>query len=325
MNEMIKTPYLRPNLENQGEVPPVGELIYSPDICFAGMHPIANFQEVLKQSDSYSQNIEADAVCDVNNYIYLRCKNGSDKACSIQAQLYIVPEIQCSHPEAWTALPVDNRDEGEGNTVNVIPLMQPGEIGVAEAPFIWKRPSSHNMQAYSLIARLFSDDFPNEKPEVFLAPTPMSKLLKDGLLWAQHDISKLKFNPNEPFLCKDINLNIPTDTLFKQANWLLVIKSHKFDNWDIQIQSSRTDEEGNDIYMERRAIEPHFIVGSYVMSPGFFTRLSLFFYPRTIEIEVDEDAYLAVELYYGVPLKNAFKDSKITRSSILQAKDTDKT
>ena len=328
MNEIVKTPYMRPNLENQGEVPPTGEVICSPDICFAGMHPIADFQTTLKQTESYSQIIEEVATCEVNNYVYLRCRNGAEKAVSIQAQLYIVPKTKCIFPEEWIPLSVDNREEAEGNTTNIIPLMQPGEIGVAEAPFIWKKPSSDNLNDYCLMARLFSDEFPNDKPQAssVLKPTYMIEFLQDGLLWAQHNISKLEFNPNKPFWSKDINLNIPTDTSLKNHNCLISIESSKFEKWDIQIQASRTDEEGKEIYMERRPVESEFILGHYIMSPGFFTRMSFLLYPRTTDITVDNDAYITVGIYNKVSASVEIPDmnSAIQHIKVICADDINK-
>ena len=312
MNEIVKTPYLRPNLENQGEVPPIGEIIFSPDICFAGMHPIADFQKSLKEAENYSRTIEEIAVCEVNNYVYLRCKNGSEKDTSIQAQLYVVPKNKSIFPEEWIPLPIDKCDENEGDTTNHIPLMKPGEIGVVENPFIWKKPSSDHFTDYCLIARLFSDEFPNSKPQSssVLKPTYMIDFLQDGLLWAQHNISNPVFNPNKSFLSKDINFNIPVDTSLKNQDCLILIESYKFDKWDIQIQASRTDENSKEIYMERRPVESEFILGHYIMSSGFFTRMSFLLYPRTTDVTVDNDAYIKVGIYNKVSTSTEILDTK---------------
>lgn len=314
MSTTVETPYIRPNLDNQGEVPPVGEIIYSPDVCFAGIHPIGNFQEALKQPESYAQAIENEAFSNMDNYVYLRCKNGATKSVTIQAQLFAVPKNKSMFPDAWVPLSVDSQEEKEGNITNVIPAMQPGEIGVTEAPFIWKSPDT---ESYSLIARLFSDEFPNDMPQSSdLKPVYIADLLKDGLLWAQRNIAEVKFNPNQPYMKKDISLNIPTDSMYQKSKWLILLKSHKFDTWDIQIQASRTDEEGTEIAMERRRMEEQAILGTYVMSPGFYSRVSIMLYPTTVDVTVADDAYVNLELYYGIPTADKEATEKVTPTVI---------
>lgn len=299
MNEIVKTPFLRPNLENQGEIPPTGSVVSSPDIWCAGIHPVADYRKVLSQPDSYVTMSEEIPVENMDNYFYVRCKNGASEDIDMQVQLYYTNASLVCWPSDWKPIDVDNRED----KINYIPSMKPGEIGVTEAPFVWaipKRPQSGD--EYCFIARLFSDKFPNKIPSG-ISPVYMASLIQNNLMWTERNILKMTFNPDLPMLSAKINLNVPTDTSFIGNQWMLDVESVKMGDWNIQVQSSRTDSAGHEVFLQRTSLkQQHIIIGNFNFQPGFFTELSILLYPNTSMTRPEEDAKLIFHLYYDVPI-----------------------
>lgn len=298
MNEIVKEPFLRPNLENQGDIPPKGSIVSSPDIWCAGIHPIADCRKVLSQPDSYATMSEEIPVENMDNYFYVRCKNGADEDTDMQVQLYYANASLVCWPSDWKPIDVDNRED----KINYIPSMKSGEIGVTEAPFVWvppKRPQSDD--GYCFIARLFSDKFSNPIPSG-ISPIHMASLIQNNLLWTEQNILKMTFSPNFPMLFTKINLNVPTNTSFTGNQWILDVESVKMDDWKIEVHSSRTDSDGYEIFLQRTSLkQQHIIVGNYNFQPGFFTELSILLYPNTSMMQSEEGAKLIFHLYYNVP------------------------
>ena len=68
--------------------------------------------------------------------------------------------------------------------------------------------------------------------------------------------------------------------------------------------------------MERRRMEEQAILGTYVMSPGFYARVSIMLYPTTVDVTVADDAYVNLELYYGIPTADKEATEKVTPTVI---------
>lgn len=190
MNEIVKTPFLRPNLQSQGEVPPEGELCLSPDIWCAGIHPMANFQEALATQESYGMLSVEPLVENKKNYFYVRCKNGSSELVEqLQVKLYYTRATIICWPSEWIEMDTDN---SQATHINVIESIPAGEVGVVQAPFVWDfhtRPQTGD--EYCFIAQLFSDLYPNPKPSV-QKPIYIAAMLTNGLLWAEQNIRQME-------------------------------------------------------------------------------------------------------------------------------------
>ena len=306
MNEFVKTPFMRPNLENQGEIPATGNIALSPDIWCAGVHAVANYQEILKQPDSYATMSEEIPVENMNNYFYVRCKNRAEEKTDMQVQLYYTNASLICWPSNWKAIKVDNCED----KINYIPPMKPDEIGVTAAPFVWELPKSPIAgDEYCFIARMFSDKYPNPIPSS-KSPIYMASIIQNNLLWAERNIAQLTYNPNFPMVSAKINLNVPVGTLYTGDNWMLDVESEKLDDWDIQIQSSRTDSKGKEIFLSRNSLKQHnIIVGNFNFQPGFFTEISVMLYPTTSQIQPTEGSKVVIHLYYDVPF-NEMEEAK---------------
>lgn len=299
MNEFVKTPFMRPNLENQGEIPPTGNIALSPDIWCAGTHPVANYREVLKQPDSYAAMSEVIPVENMDNYFYVRCKNRSEESTDMQVQLYYTNASLICWPSNWKAMEVDNRED----KINYIPPMKPDEIGVTAAPFVWKIPQRPKVgDEYCFIARMFSDKYRNLIPSG-ISPIYMASIIQNNLLWAERNIAQITYNSNLPLVSANVNLNIPVDTHYIGNKWMLAVVSEKMDDWCVQVQSSRTDSDGKEIFRGKASLSKSNIpIGEFNFQPAFFTELSVMLYPPATQIQPKEGAKVVIHLYYDVPL-----------------------
>lgn len=295
MSEKVKTPFLRPNLQNQGEVPPEGELCVSPDIWCAGIHPVADFQNTLATDESYAKLSSEPLVENKKNYFYVRCKNGSDETVSqLQVKLYYTRASIICWPGDWVEIGIDT---AQSSTTNTIEAVEAGAIGVVKAPFVW---DFHSQPAcddnYCFIAQLFSDKYPNPLPSV-QHPIYIAAMLEKNLLWAEQNIRTMECNPDVPKTSFDFALPIPADATPKTNDYLLIVRMSGLSTpWQFLVQSSRTDSNGKEIGAQIGDLQALNMVGNYTFVPGFYSQITVSLFNKTGELP-PAGSFVQVEVY----------------------------
>ncbi len=273
MGQKFDKIYLRCNLQSDGTIPDQGNPASSPDIFSNGTEALANFRTVLATEESWKTQVPDKSVTGRDNYCYLRCRNNSDKAQSAKAQLFYVKASLILWPSVWiaNAMKVDL----QGNTVNNIPEMQPGEIGVAERPFIWTMPQSPGNDHYCLVGRIFNENYPNPIPNPG-QPVDMATIIQTNLMYAKRNINIITVD-TEGLGYYSVMLTAPA-TLQKPAKFHLFMYPSGAAGWDVETTCSMTDRDGRKIGMEKRHIEndDDIYMGQCVLEPGFAGVLSTY-------------------------------------------------
>jgi hypothetical protein len=274
MGTKFENVYLRCSLNSDGNVPDNGDSSSSPDIFSNGADALADFQNVLTTAESYSKQPKDKSVTGVDNYCYLRCKNNSNKAISAKAQLFYVQSSVILWPSCWVDNPMYVDLSGE--TVNTIPEIQPGAIGVVERPFIWKTPTPNaTNNHYCLIGRLFTEDTPNPIPDVG-HPISMATIIQTNLMFAKRNISIINTDSAGNAYCR-VMLNAPA-SLMKPAKFHLFMYVDGAKGWDVETKCSETDMNGRTIGLSKRTIENNddIYMGQCVLEPGFAAILTTY-------------------------------------------------
>ncbi|MDE5577086.1 MAG: hypothetical protein K2J11_06840 [Oscillospiraceae bacterium] len=274
MAEVLKEPFLRPNINNKGTLPDGKESTCEcPDIWCAGDTPIFDFQK--KLADDYDKASDTQYVRGHDNYFYLRMKNGSEKEIKdMSAKLYYAKASVINWPSEWKSVPVENQDEGD--TVNSFGTVAAGAVGVVKAPFILERDLAVD-ENYCFIAQIYSDYYPNLKPAGD-SPLYVSSLLKQHLLWGQQNMAAVSAG-NVPQVDITLHITFPAELTATGNLWLLSLHTENADKLDVEIRNSRTDDEGKEIKLERqRANENMPIAGRFVLNKGYNSQVSLYVY-----------------------------------------------
>lgn len=273
MAEVLKEPFLRPNINNKGTLPDGKESTCEcPDIWCAGDTPIFDFRK--KLADDYAKASDTQYVRGHDNYFYLRMKNGSEKEIKdMSAKLYYAKASIINWPSEWKSVSVENQDEGD--TVNSFGTVAAGAVGVVKAPFILERDLAVD-ENYCFIAQIYSDDYPNPKPED--NPLYISSLLKEHLLWGQQNMTAISAG-NVPQVDITRHITVPAESTGTGKLWLLSLHTENADKLDVEIRNSRTDDEGKEIKLERqRAKSDMPIAGRFVLNKGYNSQVSLYVY-----------------------------------------------
>ena len=277
MAEKINEPFIRPNIDNQGTRPDENESIsQSPDIWCAGDKPVFNFQKVLADDDHYGIASEEGYVQGHDNYFYLRFKNGSDKPVKdMCAELYYQEATLINWVSDWKRIPVEGQNDSD--TVNHFDTVEPDAVGVAKAPFLLRGDLAAG-ENYCLIARLWSREYHNDKPTD--ACIYIGQMLKKNMLWGQLNMEKISVRNVPNVVCK-FNLSVPAESSYNSDIWYLILESTNAVNTgiEIEIRNSRTDDDGNQILLERCPVYNNFIViGRHRLKGGYHSQISAYFY-----------------------------------------------
>lgn len=274
MAEVLKEPFLRPNINNKGTLPDGKESTCEcPDIWCAGDTPIFDFRK--KLAEDYGKASDTQYVRGHDNYFYLRMKNGSEKEIKdMSARLYYAKASIINWPSEWKSVSVENQDEGD--TVNSFGNVAAGAVGVVKAPFILERDLAVD-ENYCFIAQIYSDAYPNPKPEED-NPLYISSLLKQHLLWGQQNMTAISAG-NVPQVDIKRHITVPAESTGTGKLWLLSLHTENADKLDVEVRNSRTDDEGKEIKLERqRAKSDMPIAGRFVLNKGYNSQVSLYVY-----------------------------------------------
>lgn len=274
MAEVLKEPFLRPNINNKGTLPAGKESTCEcPDIWCAGDTPIFDFQK--KLADDYDKASDTQYVRGHDNYFYLRMKNGSEKEIKdMSARLYYAKASIINWPSEWKSVSVENQDEGD--TVNSFGNVAAKAVGIVKAPFILERDLAVD-ENYCFIAQIYSDSYPNPKPNED-NPLYISSLLKQHLLWGQQNMAAISAG-NVPQVDITRHITVPAESTGTGKLWLLSLHTENADKLDVEVRNSRTDDEGKEIKLERQRAERDMpIAGRFVLNKGYSSQLSVYIY-----------------------------------------------
>lgn len=276
MTEKYNNSYMRPNLSNKGEVPDNNGYCHSPDIWINGTEPM-DYKKFLKDKSNYSIDANINLVFGKDNYIYVRCFNNTDMPQYNYVSLYYAPATTILNPNTWRNN-VIYTDKGETKTdISVVS----GEIGVCDAPFVWRSVPLPPTEAnhYCLMAHM--NDAQNTNP--FPDPTSyvdIAYLLKNNLRWAQRNTTIVK--PQESATMSfNTNLLIDVDLQDETGEFDIVIRADpNFKDWEVEYACSRPDSEGKEIRLKRSKItgESQVVGGYYKLKYGFNGLISVYAY-----------------------------------------------
>lgn len=315
MSEILKELVLRPNLQNQGTLPELGECLDKcPDILCAGDEPIADFQKELATEESYSSEFKDKYVPGHINYIYIRVKNNSEEDLNdVYAELFYCDADHVSFVSNWKRVPIENRESSSGG--NSFDVIKTNEIGVVEAPFMLP-PNLGAIGEFCLIARIWSDSEKYSNPITKkIRPVYMRELIAEHLLWGQKNIFVTNTDV-KAFACASANLLIsdkpnPKNTENKYA-LILNTTNVACNNIEIEIRNSRTDDNGKIISFPKTIIKSDTeIIGEFTLKEGYNSQMTIYIYrPAGQRPSSDEN--------YEV---NAYEKIKSSNKNINQSAD----
>ncbi len=291
MGKKFENVYIRCNLDCDGTIPEPGFHAGSPDMFSSGIEPLANFRTVLSTSESYKTLPEDKSTILRDNYCYLRCKNNTDKVISAKAQLFYTQAGLVLWPDMWTPMTVDFKQD----TLNDIPDIPPGEIGVVERPFIWNKPKAPDTNGhYCYIGRLTTEETPNPIPSVE-HPIDMSTLIKTNLMYAQRNIQIIDTDPGYNGSYRTVIS--AAKTLTKPSKYHLFFYSHDMAGWEAELTCSMTDSQGRKIGMARTKIinDDDIYCGQCVLEPGFHAVITVYLYSNGLTPKETSSTHVALE------------------------------
>ncbi|WP_118951556.1 hypothetical protein [Taibaiella helva] len=152
--------FLRSTLGQINTIPKPGALSSSPDLIPYGLSPVSNPQVFFR--DNYNSDPGKALDAGAPNYIYLRGKNFSDKKIEDNTdgnrpRLFWSKASLLTYPANWNEITTTPTH----NPVSMV--ADPGGIGVASEPFIWK-PDNISNDHYCMIAKVPSPGYDNEIP-----------------------------------------------------------------------------------------------------------------------------------------------------------------
>lgn len=288
MSKKLNEPYLRPNLSNAGTLPDGQEpLAQCPDIWCAGDTPVADFQNTLAADEYYLKASDTSYVAGHDNYFYLRLKNGSaEDVKDISAQLFYAPASLICWPSAWNPVPVENHYKGDAT--NSFDTVAPGAVGVVKAPFLL--PSTLSVgENYCLIARIWSDKYPNPMPKE-LSPIYISSMLTNHLFWGQNNMAKISAGTS-PTVDNAFTLAVPAESYGEGDMWILVMETENVAGRgiEVEIQNSRTDDSGQQISLAKQPADKIMLIGKFQLKKGYSSQMSIYIYlPDGYVVKGDE-------------------------------------
>lgn len=287
MANTLKEPFIRPNINNQGDLPDGTEpLAQSPDIWCAADEPVFDFQNVLAKDENYGKASEKSYIQGHDNYYYLRFKNGSEKPVKdMSAELYYASASLINWPSEWRNVPVEGQKKND--TVNSFDTAAPGAVAVARSPFLLPRALAAD-KSYCIIARLWSHEYPNDMPDE-LSPIYISEMLGSQMLWGEQNIRNISAR-DVPQVDARFDLSVPAESCGRGDMWLLNVHTENAEGTgiEIEVRNSRTDNNGKQIVLERGAAKEDMFIGRYRLTKGYRSQMSVYIYlPEGLELPKD--------------------------------------
>jgi hypothetical protein len=240
--------YLRPSVDNGGNVPASGNLCFSPDIWISGTTPIN--PATLATTDSYGQISQDNIAFGQTNFIYVRAANGTTAPLSRTVQLYYAPSSVIQWPSNWmnNLIPTDQTDaQGHPALITNITNLGAGAIGVADNVFQWANVPELPAGAdhYCLFAQLNDANNSNPFPDP-MTQIDMAVLIKNNLAWGWRNTAEVAGNVAS--WSNQVGLNVPANQPAGQYR-LFVMPSAGYIGWSVAFQCSQNGADGQPISM----------------------------------------------------------------------------
>lgn len=285
--------YMRPNLNNNGNLPAAAPYNYCPDIWPVQTMPLANYKTVLASQPSYRSQPPNQVVLNETNYIYVRAFNGSSTTQTNSVTLYYSATNLIQYPGLWenNVILTD-----QGNNSGAI-TVAPGTVGVADATFLWVNPQpALGGVGFGLVAQ-FNDPQNSNPPPPADSPINMAALIQNNLQWGWSNLVLLN-GPSD--LTYSFNTGITVPQGFQTGMYALTANCVNFQGWQVSFQCSQTDSHGNPISLPvTNIINNNALVGlnNVVLAPGYNAVLSVYLYnPQNLPMQAG--ANVSMQLSY---------------------------
>ncbi len=268
--------YLRPNPDSDGSIPSAGPHYCCPDIWPAGTQAIANYQTVLAGNDpmyGYRQESPNGVTLNVDNYIYVRAKNGATTTQTKFVRMYYAESAIIQWPAEWVGNALYTDDKSDQNNLSA----PAGAVAVAERPFYWPRvPPPQSGNHYCLFAQINDNDNSNPFPDV-TSPLDLGKFIQNNLGWGQRNVQPVDTTTPTWQYAQPLTIaqNIP-----KQYKYTVYAQATGYIGWSVAFSCSQTDDTGQQIALATTRIQQDGAIHGVdaLLSPGFASMLTLYMY-----------------------------------------------
>jgi len=311
--------FFRPNLSSTGQIPADGPLTTCPDIIIGDVTPIPNFQTALATPDSYAQDYGNSVQLGMDNYFYVRGKNGGASSVTRQISMYYMPNAVINWPIQWFQNNLLTASGGKSVTVTDLPA---GAIGVGSEALIWRQvpPPPAGSDHYCLMS--YATDPANPKPipgTNGMTYEDMGALITNDLSFGWKNI--VLVDVGAPTWTYNQMLTVPAST--PEAKTVhIYVSCTGFQGASVSFQSSSQEGSSGPIALPQTTItSPNIILGTTVtLQPGFSSSITVNFWSNgitpqtgsTIDLEAaydpDGDAELASAKKRGL-VNTRFKEA----------------
>jgi len=253
--------YMRPSLGSTGQVPSVGSITSSPDIWLAGTQPIANAGAVLSTDEKYTEASPNDVFQGVDNYIYVRGKNGASGVQSPWIELYYAPNGVINWPIQWIENKLYTKFDQQGMPVegsNFLKLgnVNSGDIAAGNDCFVWRNvpapPSGSDH--YCLFANI--NDANNSHPvpgASGIGKIDMANIVRNDLRLGWRNVHMV--SGNKPSINVHSKLTIPNEPGAGGIYNIYLKCPSGFNGTEVAFHTNKTDAQGKQIELSRTKVQ----------------------------------------------------------------------
>lgn len=296
----FKKMYMRPNLRNNGDVPALPSLCECPDIWLSGDEPVAGYQQVLATPESYANQCASGLIVNKNNYIYVRGKNGGAGVADSEVTLYYADGAVIQWPSYWlgNVIPTDT-----GSLKANINGVKPGEVGVVDNPFMWKKvPPYVGNCHYCLIAQFNDKNNTNPVPKVS-SSIDMAKLVQNNLQWGWRNVTTMESKDNTVWTY-ETKLEVPSNIEDETRSYLLFLEPKNIPaGCEVSFICSKSDADNKLIKMERTVVvgDGQILGCRCRLEPGFLGMVSISLHnPKHLDIPLNIELNFEADYYTNV-------------------------
>jgi hypothetical protein len=275
----FKKLYMRPNLQNSGDVPAESPLSFSPDIWLGGDKPVDDYKTALITDSSYAQASWDKVVVHKDNFIYVRAKNGGDQATTNDITLFYADGAVIQWPSTWinNVIGTDLDPKGKAQIVN----LGPGQIGVGDRPFVWRDvPPYHGNVHYCLIAQINDAQNSNPLPDIYHS-IDMNNLVVRNLQFGWRNIATIDKGESVE-MSYNTMLTVPKDIKDTTQKYLVYLEATDIPvGCKASFICSEPDSKGRKIELEPTEITSNRVIlgrGDCILEPGFSGSVTVYLY-----------------------------------------------
>ncbi len=253
--------YMRPNLGSEGTIPAADPITSCPDIWLSGTTPIKDPQTALTTSESYAKSSSNNVYQGVDNYIYVRGKNGADNNQSPWIELYYAPCGVINWPIKW----IENRlyteydDDGlpvKGSNYVKLKDVAPEAIAAGQECFIWRdvQAPPAGSDHYCLFANV--NDASNSHPvpgSQGIGKIDMAKMVRNDLRIGWRNVHMV--SGNVPSITVHTKLEIDYDPSAAGTYNVYLKCPSGFNGTEVAFHTNKTDAQGRVIALERTKVD----------------------------------------------------------------------